>query len=96
MDILKRVAHLGELEETGTALKQINIEKEYDKVTVGSIVVTDTQSYFIAVSIGGLKIEDKNFFVISPQSPLYLAMTGHKKNDTFIFRDKTHKIMDVF
>lgn len=77
-------------------LKHINVEKEYDKVTVGAIVVTDTQSYFIAVSIGSLKIDNKNFFVISPQSPLYLAMAGHKKNESFTFRDKTHKILDVF
>lgn len=82
---------------TGFAtLKQIQIEKEYDKVSVGSVVITDTQAFFIAVSVGTIKINEKTFFVISPQSPLYQAMAGCKKNETFMFRDKKHTIKDVF
>jgi hypothetical protein len=82
---------------TGFAtLKQIQVEKEYDRVTVGSVVLTDTQSFFIAVSVGTIKIKDKIFFVISPQSPLYQAMAGCKKNETFSFRDKVHTVKDVF
>ncbi len=77
-------------------LKQIQVEKEYDKVAVGSVVITDTQAFFIAVSVGTLKINDKTFFVISPQSPLYQAMAGRKKNEIFSFRDKTHTIKEVF
>lgn len=82
---------------TGFAtLKQIQVDKEYDKVSVGSVVITDTQAFFIAVSVGTIKVNDKTFFVISPQSPLYQAMAGCKKNESFTFRDKVHKVIDVF
>jgi hypothetical protein len=96
---LDRDMYAKQLQEamTGYAiLKQIQIEKEYDKVTAGAVVITDSQSLFIAVSIGSIKVENKNFFVISTQSPLFQAMSGRKKDETFSFRDKTHKIIDVF
>ncbi|CAN5222138.1 hypothetical protein BH23BAC1_BH23BAC1_26520 [soil metagenome] len=96
---LDRDMYAKQLQEamTGYAnLKQIQVEKEYDKVTAGAVVITDTQSLFIAVSIGSIKVDSKNFFVISTQSPLYQAMSGLKKDETFNFRDKNHKIIEVF
>ncbi len=77
-------------------LKQLHVEKTYDQVQAGCVVVTQNQTYFIAISIGALKVKGQQVFVISTQSPLYLVMAGKKKNETFVFRDQTNTIIDVY
>lgn len=77
-------------------LQKIDTFKESKIVEFGSIVITDTQNLFVSSSIGQVKVEDKNYIAISTHSPFYKAMEGKSKGQTFTFRDKTFKIIDVF
>lgn len=77
-------------------LKQLQVEKAYEQVQPGCVVITDTQQLFIAVSIGAVKANGAQYFVISTQSPLYQAMSGKKKGEIFNFRDKSHVIKEIF
>lgn len=62
----------------------------------GAIVVTDKQNFFIAVSIGKVTVDGKTYFTISTSAPIFQAMVGLKKGETFNFRDRSYKISDVF
>jgi transcription elongation GreA/GreB family factor len=77
-------------------LRKIEMERDYDMVMLGAIVVTDTMSYFISINIGQVKLEEKTCFAISIESPLFRAMVGKKKGEVFNFRDKNHKILDIY
>lgn len=77
-------------------LQKIDTFKENDVVQFGSVVVTDTQQLFVSASIGQVKVEDKTYLAISTHSPFYKAMEGKKRGESFSFRDKVFKILDVF
>jgi hypothetical protein len=78
------------------ALEKINDLKGIKKVEFGAVVITAEQKLFISISLGKVEVEDESFFAISPNVPIFEAMKGLKKNDTFTFRDKKIKILDVF
>ena len=87
---------LDELITTMSMLKRINATKVNQDVTLGSVVLTELQNYFIGVSLGEIKLEGDSFFAISGMSPIYKAMAGKTSGDTFVFRDKAYKILQVF
>jgi hypothetical protein len=78
------------------ALEKINDLKGIKKVEFGAVVITADQKLFISISLGKVEVENESFFAISPNVPIFEAMKGLKKNDTFTFRDKKIKILDVF
>jgi transcription elongation GreA/GreB family factor len=78
------------------ALRKIEVEKDVTNIQLGSVVITESQILFISINIGQVKIEDKVCFAISTESPLFRAMVGKTKGETFNFRDKPVKIVDVF
>ncbi|AMM52338.1 hypothetical protein TH61_15665 [Rufibacter sp. DG15C] len=77
-------------------LKRIVRNKVNDDISLGSVVHTDSQNYFISVSLGEVNIDGEKFFAISPASPVFQAMAGKVKGDTFTFRDKQIKIIDLY
>jgi transcription elongation GreA/GreB family factor len=77
-------------------LSQVNPDKETEVVSFGSVVVTETQKLFISISLGNVKVGDDAYFAVSPAAPLYKAMAGKKAGETFPFRDKQIKLLDVF
>jgi len=77
-------------------LNKVDLNLEHKKVEFGSVVVTDMQKVFISIGIGKVAIESDTYYAISLQVPFYQAMKGLKKGDTFDFRDRKVKILDVF
>lgn len=77
-------------------LNKIITMRENKEVQFGAVVITDAAKYFLSISLGQIKIGDDTYFAISPLAPLAKAMIGKKAGETFTFRDKTIKILDVF
>ena len=88
---------LDELMRTMGILRNINATKLNKEVSLGAVVHTTFQNYFIGVSLGEVKLEDgESYFAISGMSPLYKVMAGKTSGEEFTFRDKTYKILQVF
>lgn len=67
-------------------LKRISTLKEkMDTVVLGSLVFTDKTIYFLATSIGQVKIDDKIVFSISSISPIGKLLLGKTIGETFEF-----------
>ena len=78
-------------------LNKIDAERENEAAALGAVVFTGSQNFYISASLGQIKLNDnQNFVAISTSSPMYLAMAGKKKNETFAFRDKKFTIQDLF
>jgi hypothetical protein len=77
-------------------LNQVVTSKEYLKAEFGSVVETDSGTYFIATSLGQVKVEGKTIFVVSALAPVYKAFEGKKEGQSFTFRDKTITIKKVY
>lgn len=85
----------GELELLETLYK-IEYAVSRKKVEFGSLVLTDMQNVFISIGLGKVTLNDEVFYAISTKVPFYQAMQGLKKGQTFDFRGKQIKILDVF
>lgn len=65
------------------------------RIIPGSLVKTNQHTYFIAISLGALKINGKNYIIISPESPIGRLLLGKKEGDTVLFRDNMIKILQI-
>lgn len=86
---------LDELISTMALLRRINATKVNHDVSLGAVVHTNLQNYFIGVSLGEIKVDGESYFAISGMSPIFKAMAGKTTGDTFNFRDKEYKILLV-
>lgn len=58
--------------------------------------MTDSQCFYISVSLDEIKVDEKPYFAISAFSPLYQAMAQSRVNDTFSFRGRPYRIEEAF
>ena len=79
--------------EMKMVLERIQIEKISSNVKLGSLVETSKGTYFLAISIGQIKIDEKPFFVVSSQSPIGKQMLGKKVGEIIPFNKA--KILEV-
>lgn len=66
--------------ELAYQLSQVPLNSN-ETIQVGSLVLTAGASYFIAVGLGKLTLDEKVYYVISPSSPLGQLITGCKAGD---------------
>jgi transcription elongation GreA/GreB family factor len=75
-------------------LNKIDLQESL-MVKSGSMLKTLSSTYFIAVGLGVLKIENHTVVVLSPKSPLALQMLGKKLGETFAFNKQNHTIVEI-
>ncbi len=76
-------------------LEKINHNFENKIVSLGALVQTKTKVYFIACGIGRIKVLDFDIMVLSPLSPIAVAMLGKRLKDTFEFNQTKHQIISL-
>ncbi len=64
-------------------------------IELGSLVITDSANYFIAVGLGLIPIDQKDYFVISPMSPIGQQLIGKRKGDLFFLQNQERTILQV-
>lgn len=77
-------------------LNTINPTKKNDIVEIGAVVITNKLKFFISVSSEKMTIENEEVYGISVKAPIYAAMQGLKKGDSFSFNDAEYNIVDVY
>lgn len=68
----------------------------HDKVEFGSVVVTDRRTFFVSASIEEFNVGDYPLFGLSVHTPLYKAMKGKRKNESFQYGGTIYLIKSVF
>jgi len=87
---------LDEAITTLSILKRINATKENKNIMLGSVVITNTQKFFISVSLGEISVEGEKYFAISAMSPLFKAMVNKNVGEEFSFRSNNYRIEAIF
>ncbi|MFP4621403.1 MAG: hypothetical protein ACLFM7_08835 [Bacteroidales bacterium] len=77
-------------------LKKVSFDGIEDKVEFGAVVITDKHNMFVALGLGKIEVDGETYFVISKDVPIYKAMEGLQKGDTFEFNNMKFEIKDVF
>ena len=61
----------------------------------GSVVITDTGNFYLAIGAGSLQVDGDSYMAISLASPIGQKMKGLKPEDSFILNGKTYTIKQV-
>lgn len=84
------------IQEQVDILRRVDMTRIFNAVRFGAIVITESQRIFVAAGIGKVKVDNEEYFVISAMVPFYSAIDGKKTGDTFEFRGKIEKVLEVF
>tara|TARA_R100000935_G_scaffold23395_1_gene42730 strand:+ start:47272 stop:47730 length:459 start_codon:yes stop_codon:yes gene_type:complete len=86
---------LQEIETLQALVKKIDISSVSDYVRLGSLVYTNSGTYFISISIGQVTVGKTGYFCVALQSPIGQMLSGKKKGDTFVFNEKEFVVKSI-
>lgn len=95
LEIEKNAVQLEESLKLKQTLDHINIENRAVSVQPGSLVVTDRETFFIAISLGKVTLHNQHFLVISANSPLGIKLIGLKPGDKITFKDNSYVVNEL-
>jgi transcription elongation GreA/GreB family factor len=95
LEIEKNTHQLSESLKLKNALDQIRIDNPSQSVQPGSLVATDREEFFIAISLGKVTLHDRTYLVISSASPLGKNLLGLRVGDAMTFKDHTYVIQEL-
>lgn len=77
-------------------LESIDPEKDFEFADEGAVVQTDQRTFFISTSIEQVDVNGKSVFGVSIKAPIFQAMKGKKKGDSFEGGGIHYFIKDVY
>ncbi|WP_111707123.1 GreA/GreB family elongation factor [Lutibacter citreus] len=93
LEMEKAGQQLSEVNLMQEILHKIDIKKTSEFGCLGSLIKTTNGTYFLAVSVGQLKVENENYFAVSTQSPIGKQLLGKKVGETIPFNKV--KILEI-
>jgi hypothetical protein len=94
-DLEKNAQHLNDATKMMETLKQINPKIQNESGTLGSIVFTQTNVFFLSVSVGKIELENSSYFAISLQSPIGMLLTNKIKSEQINFNGTCYIITNI-
>ncbi|MBL4905322.1 MAG: 3-oxoacyl-ACP synthase [Flavobacteriaceae bacterium] len=76
-------------------IAKINPSKSSDIAHLGSIIFTSNVNYFIAISAGKIVVDSKEYFAVSPSSPVGKVLLGKRKGALISFNNMDIEIINV-
>ncbi|HTH54614.1 MAG TPA: hypothetical protein VL728_01125 [Cyclobacteriaceae bacterium] len=67
-----------------------------NKITLGSLVITDESRFYVSVSIGKIIVEEKEYLVISPHSPIGKMLMNRSVGADFIFNQRKQIVRAIY
>lgn len=86
---------LAEVEKTQHLLSKVPRDRITQTVGLGSLVITDVSVYYIAISAGECKVQNKPVYCISAATPIAQMVMGKAIRHTFDFNGKTIAILAI-
>ncbi|HLV40029.1 3-oxoacyl-ACP synthase [Xanthomarina sp.] len=91
----KAGSQLAEIQKLQELLSKIDVSKTSESVCLGSLVITSSSNYFIAISAGELKVSDQIFYAISPITPIGKLLMGKQVGALLSFREQKFTIVAI-
>jgi transcription elongation GreA/GreB family factor len=92
----EKVGHqLAEINKQEELLSKIDISQTNAIVGLGSVVITTEASYFIAIGVGEIKVDNQKFYVVSSKAPISQVLLGKRAGENLVFRDRKFKIINL-
>ncbi|UMB59770.1 GreA/GreB family elongation factor [Lutibacter sp. A80] len=94
LEMEKASQQLAEITAMNTVLNKVTIDKPTKVICLGSLIKTTKGTYFLAISVGKILIENVAYFIISAQSPIGKQLLGQKVGATLAFNNA--EILEIF
>jgi transcription elongation GreA/GreB family factor len=94
-ELEKYEQQLGKVHQQQNELVQLNIQNPSNNVTIGSLVFTDKQCFFICLGLGKVTVDTQEVYAISLASPIGKLLKAKNVNDAFQFQGKHYKILEI-
>lgn len=91
----KATRQLHEAKEMQMALSKLEAVKSAATVVLGSLVITDKLTFYIAIAAGKMEVNGTTVFVISPASPIGHNLLGLTAGGKMEFNGQTYLIKEV-
>ena len=91
----KAAQQLDEALKLKNTLEQISLQARSDNIMLGTLVITDSKKIFISIGLGKVTIDDQEFLVVAPASPLGKVLMGLKVNDQAVFNKERLTILQL-
>jgi transcription elongation GreA/GreB family factor len=95
LEIEKNTKQLAEAEKLLGMLNSILAENTSSVIIPGSLILTDKGVFYIAISIGQVTIDQNNYFIIAPDSPIGKVFMGKKNGDIVEWNKITYSIKSI-
>jgi len=79
-----------------SVLQKISSINKTDLISLGSLVYTNFQNYYLSISVGEVVVKGQSYYCISTLSPIGKILIGKKEGDILDFNAKTITILRVF
>lgn len=94
-DLEKNMGYLDDAKSAKERLNQVRPNLISEAIVLGSLVKTDSITFYIATSIGKVELHNKDYYIISLASPIGQLLKQRKKGDRFEFNGKGYLIKNV-
>lgn len=93
LEMEKASQQLAIINEMKATLQKITVENSSKNIKLGSLIKTTKGTYFLAVSIGKITIENDDYLVVSTNSPIGKQLLGSVIGDLISFNGA--KILEI-
>ena len=76
-------------------LARVPLERTFDHVAFGSLVVTDQGTFFVAIGLGRIELNGTSCFAISPASPIGQALQDKRVGAQVSFNGKVISVLRI-
>ncbi len=90
----RNMAQLHEANKLKVQLQQVPVISSV-VVENGSVVITDSGNFYVAISAGSLQLDGVKYFAISLASPIGQKMKGLKAGESFNLNGKSYSIKEI-
>jgi len=91
----KAAQQLNDAIKLKSTLSVVSLKPSGNQVSLGSVVKTDKNHFFIAISLGKLTVADNEYFVIAPGTPIGRILMGLQVSSQFLFNNQLHTIREI-
>ncbi len=95
LEMEKAGKQLLSIQQMKTTLTKIDCSRNSTIASLGSLITTNLGTYFLCISLGQLKAEANNYFIISISSPIGKLLLGKKAGDLFLWNGRKIKIHKI-
>lgn len=76
-------------------LAQANLDKIYEEVSFGSLVITNKINFYLLAAMGQYSIGENQYYFVSLHSEIAKTFMGKKVGDTLTFKNQKFTIKEI-